>query len=115
MSILLPLVVGMGRDRYMKVLYVVDVYRAQAHLRQPAKYFREDTTSRTTRLVTRHAFQPVPKLPLEKVNDDAIVPHAVYLPLLLARDLLRQLFELLFSIGRHLVHRFVEDTIQILV
>jgi hypothetical protein len=115
MSTLLPLVVGIGRDRCMKLLYVVDVYRAQAHPRQPAKYFREDITSRTTRLATRHAFQPVPKLSLEKVNDDAIVPHAVYLPLLLARDLLWQLFELLFSSGRHLVHRLVEDTIQVLV
>ena len=46
--------------------------------------------------MTSQALQPVPELSLEKVYDEAIVPHAIDLPLLLARDLLRKLLELIF-------------------
>jgi hypothetical protein len=52
---------------------------------------------------------------LEKIYDDAIVPLAIDLPLLLARDLLRKLLELLFPSRRHLMRRLVEDTVQVLV
>lgn len=68
-----------------------------------------------TRLVTSHALQPIPKLSLEKVHDDAIVAHAIDLPLLLARDLLRKFLELLFPSARHFIRRLVEDTVQVLV
>lgn len=52
---------------------------------------------------------------MEKVNDDAIVPHAIYLPFLLAYDLLRKFLKLLFPSRRHLICRLIEYAVQVLV
>jgi len=52
---------------------------------------------------------------LEKVYDETVVPHAIDLPLLLARDLLGKLLELLFPSFSYLIRRLVEDTVQVLV
>lgn len=68
-----------------------------------------------TYLMTSHTLHPIPELPLEKVDNDAIVPHPIYPPLLLARDLLRQLLELGLSLRRHLVRRLGNDAVQVLV
>jgi hypothetical protein len=39
--------------------------------------------------MARKTFQPVPELTLEEVDYKAVVPHSVYLPFLIAGDLLR--------------------------
>jgi hypothetical protein len=52
---------------------------------------------------------------LEKVNDDAVIPHTINLPFLLACDLLRKLLKLLFSKGRRVVRRLVKYAVQVLV
>lgn len=69
----------------------------------------------TTYLMTSHTLHPIPELPLEKVNNYAIVPHPIYPPLLLARDLLRQFLELGLPLRRHLVRRLRYDAVQVLV
>ena len=65
--------------------------------------------------MTRHTLQPIPELPLEKVDNETVIPHPINLPLLFARDLLRQLLQLGFTHWRHFVIRFVQDAVQVFV
>jgi hypothetical protein len=65
--------------------------------------------------VAGHALQSISELALEKVNDDAIIPHAIDLPFLLACNLLWKFLELLFPSARHFILRLVEYTVQVLV
>jgi hypothetical protein len=65
--------------------------------------------------VTGQALQSISKLSLEKINDDAVIPHAIDLPFLFTCNLLWKLLKLLFPSGRHFILRLVEYTIQVLV
>lgn len=68
-----------------------------------------------TRFVTGHTLKSISELSLEKIDDDAIIPHAIDLPFLFACNLLWKLLELLLPSGRHFILRLVEYTIQVLV
>jgi hypothetical protein len=99
----------MGKDKYMKLLYVVDVYLKKE--KKPLLASKQGKESDSTCFATGLALQPISELALEKVNDDAIVPHAIDLPFLLACNLLGKLLQLLFPIGRHLMRRLIEYTV----
>ena len=66
-------------------------------------------------LVAREAFHAVAVLPLEDVDDERIVTHAVQLPLLLACDLRRQPLELRLALWRRLEFGLHDDTVEVLV
>ncbi len=61
------------------------------------------------------ALHSVPILSLEEVDDEAIVAHAVDLPLLFASDLCRQLLELRFPFRRRLDVPLLQNPVQVLV
>ena len=65
--------------------------------------------------MTGQTFHPIPVLPLEEVHHEAIVAHAVDLPLLLARDLRWQLLQFGFPFRCSLNLRLLQDTVQVLV
>ena len=65
--------------------------------------------------MTREALHAVPILPLDEVDDEAVVAHPVDLPLLLAGDLRGQLLELGLPFRRRLDVALLQDPVQILV
>lgn len=65
--------------------------------------------------MTSETLHPVPVLPLEEVHDQAIVAHAVYLPLLLARDLRRQVLELGLALRSLRDLGLLQYSVQVLV
>jgi hypothetical protein len=66
--------------------------------------------------MARQARQLVPKLPLEALHDEAIVTHAINLPLAFAHDLRRQRLEIMFAVRRHLDRWwFLDDVVEVLV
>ena len=65
--------------------------------------------------MTRHTLQPIPKLTLEKINNQTVIPHPPYPPLLLAGNLLRQALELRFVLRRWNPWRFVQHAIKVFV
>ena len=65
--------------------------------------------------MARQTLQPIAELSLEIVDNEAVVPPAIDLPLLLAGDLLRQLLQFRFTLGRHLIDRLVQDAVEVLV
>lgn len=65
--------------------------------------------------MTSHALHPVPKLALEEVHDQTIVSALVCFPLLLARDLQREPFELCLSLGCGLGLWLLQNPVQIFV
>ena len=97
----------------MNVLYVVEVCSTEAQYASTPTF--DTTRRRVTHFVARQTLQPTPVLPLEEVHDKTIVPHAVQLPLLLARQLRRELLQLRFSLRRHLDVRLLQHTIEVLV
>lgn len=66
-------------------------------------------------MVASQTLHPIPKLSLEIIHNQAIISHPIYFPLLLARDLLRQFFELCFAFGGRFVVRFRNYTIEVFV
>lgn len=61
----------------------------------------------TPYLMTGQTLHPVPKLALEKVHDQTVIPALVRLPLLLACNLKREPLELCLPFGRSLDLRFL--------
>lgn len=107
-TLLTPRPAGIGNDKYMNELYVVDVF---------ADRYERVTGTRVaqTHLVTRQAFNTVAELALEVVDDEAVVAHLVKLPLLLARKLGRKRLELRLPLRVVLDGRLRQDAIQVLV
>lgn len=106
---LLPREGGIGNDRYMKGLYVVDVYGGIS------RSVNRKLATAATNLVTGQTLHPIPKLALEKVHDQTVVPALVCLPFLLARNLQREPFEFCLSLRCRLNLRLVQNPIQVLV
>jgi hypothetical protein len=65
--------------------------------------------------MARHTLQPISELTLEKINDDTVIPHPPYPPLLLACNLLWQLLQLRLVFGRRHPWWLVEDPVKIFV
>jgi hypothetical protein len=76
----------MGREMYMNVSYVVEVYGYQRVIPLILEAMRR---ARQTHLATRQTFESIPVLTLEEVDNKTIVPLLVDLPFLLCRDLWR--------------------------
>ena len=70
---------------------------------------------RRAHFMTCEALHSVPILSLEEVDDEAVIAHAVDLPLLFARDLCRHLLELGFPFRRRLDVPLLQDPVQVLV
>ena len=94
----------------MKVLYVVDVCETT---RQQPPF--PPKRGYSTHSVTREALHAVPILPLEEVDDEAVVAHAVDLPLLLARNLRGHPLELRLALWRAFDLGLLQDPVQVLV
>ena len=65
--------------------------------------------------MTSQALHPIPKLALEEVHDQTVVPTLVGLPLLLARNLQREPFKLCLPLRCGLDVWLLQNPVQILV
>ena len=68
-----------------------------------------------TNLSASHTLELISELTLEKVDDDTIVTHPVYLPLLLTCYLLWQNFQFRFSFRRDFVVWLLQNAIEVFV
>lgn len=68
-----------------------------------------------TNLVTSHTLHLIPKLALEEIHNQAVVPTLVGLPLLLACDLRWEPLELCFPLRCDLDLWLLQNSVQVLV